>query len=88
MSDVLIQVHCEIGGQRDITMPGATSVKYAAKRAAEAFEFNEDAGFWGLVKLVGGHQGMPPLIPEDDVIAGYVDTLLGLVMIAPQQDRS
>lgn len=79
MSDVTITVHCEIGGQREVSMPGVTAVKYAAKRAAEAFEFDGEH-YWGLVTLTSGNQGDPPLIPDDDVIAEYADVFMGLVI--------
>ncbi len=62
-------------------MPGVTSVLYAAKRAAEAFGLDDEGTHWGLVRLEGGHQEPPELIPEGDVIAEHADVFMGLVLL-------
>ena len=48
----------------EITMSGATSIKYAAARAAEACGYDEEA-FWWLSDQAGSW------LPEDAVIAEY-----------------
>ncbi len=71
MSTVTLIIHLTNGGEHPVEMPGATSGKYAAKRAAEAVGLDPEQ-WWAL--LYGGHT----IIPEDEAVAaldGQVFTL-------------
>ena len=63
------------GRDTPVEMPGATTGLYAAKRAAEAFEFDPDAAAWHLADPVTCQA-----VPLGDVIAPWdgKTLLLGL----------
>jgi hypothetical protein len=85
MSTVIIRVFCSLG-RREVELQGATTVRYAAKRAAEAFGLDPEL-YWALVQLEPRERGSePPLVYEEDIIAEYTEVLLGLVLAAEESD--
>ncbi len=59
------------GPVKRVEMPTATTVKYAAKRAAEAFDLDPEPeeGSWTLV-----NEASRTLLPEDDAVIGLSTT--------------
>ena len=59
---------------KTIDMPGATTGRYAAKRAAEAWGLDPDVSEYGLVDVANFR-----LIPMDEPVADFDTKLLMLV---------
>ena len=60
-----------------VEMPGATSIGYAAKRVAEAFDLDPELA-WGLAEMRTGGARM---IPEDAMVGEWNGALV--VLVAP-----
>ena len=63
------------GGYLVLEMPGATSIRYAAKRVAEAIGLDPNAGDF---ELVHGYSNQP--IPQKDIVAQYDGHEVGLLL--------
>ena len=60
-----IYVCTPFGGPIEVNMPDATSIKYAACRAAEACGFDDEDAYWWLVNSSGRW------LPSDAIIVQY-----------------
>ena len=64
------------GGWLEVEMPSATSMRYAAKRVAEAVGLDAGAGEYALCL---GRTGR--LIPQGAVVADYDGQVVGLMLL-------
>ena len=71
-----LKLHNSTGKWLEVKMPSATSMRYAAKRVAEAVGFDPDMGEFALCI-----HDTRRLIPQEDVVADYDGQVVGLMLL-------